>query len=117
MRKFYRRYDYTTLKIQGFQYINTDVYVRNLNFYSDYMFNGINNMTEIDLSNFHSEKITSMSYMFNECESLTNINLSTFNTENVTNMSFMFYGCKSLTNINLANFNTKNVIIKLNNLI
>ena len=43
MRKFYRRYDSTLLKIQGFEYINTDVYVRNLNFYSDYMFNQINN--------------------------------------------------------------------------
>ena len=49
MRKFYRRYDYTTLKIQGFQYINTDVYVRNLNFYSDYMFNGINNPNYFNL--------------------------------------------------------------------
>ena len=43
MRKFYRRYEATYLKIQGFEYINTDVYVRNLNFYSDYMFNEINN--------------------------------------------------------------------------
>ena len=49
MRKFYRRYDTTLLKIQGFEYINTDVYVRNLNFYSDYMFNGINNPNYFNL--------------------------------------------------------------------
>ena len=52
MRKFYRRYETTSLRIQGFEYINTDVYIRNLNFYSDYMFNKINspnyfNMHEI----------------------------------------------------------------------
>ena len=49
MRKFYRRYDSTLLKIQGFEYINTDVYVRNLNFYSDYMFNKINNPNYFNL--------------------------------------------------------------------
>ena len=37
-----RRYDKTYLRVQGFEYINTDVYVRNLNFYSDYMFNHVN---------------------------------------------------------------------------
>ena len=42
LRKFYRRYDKTYLRVQGFEYINTDVYVRNLNFYSDYMFNHVN---------------------------------------------------------------------------
>ena len=47
LRKFYRRYETTYLRIQGFEYINTDVYVRNLNFYSEYMFNQINNLTFI----------------------------------------------------------------------
>ena len=43
MRKFYRKYDTTLLKIQGFEYIGTDVYIRNFNLYSEYMFNKINN--------------------------------------------------------------------------
>ena len=52
MRKFYRRYETTYLRIQGFEYINTDIYIRNFNLYSDYMFNRINspnyfNMHEI----------------------------------------------------------------------
>ena len=47
--------------------------------------------------------------MFSSCYYLTNINLSNFNTQNVTTMSYMFYDCKSLTNINLSNFNTQNV--------
>ena len=43
MRKFYRRYDTTLFKIQGFQYLGTDVYVRNFNLYSEYMYNQVNN--------------------------------------------------------------------------
>ena len=43
MRRFYRKYDTTLLKIQGFQYLGTDIYVRNFNLYSEYMFNRINN--------------------------------------------------------------------------
>ena len=49
MRKFYRRYDTVSLRMQGFEYINTDVYIRNLNFYSDYMFNKINNPNYFNL--------------------------------------------------------------------
>ena len=44
------------------------------------------------------------------CESLTNLNLSNFNTQNVTSMFRMFEGCKSLTSLNLSNFNTQNFI-------
>ena len=43
MRRFYRKADTTLLKIQGFQYLGTDIYVRNFNLYSEYMFNRINN--------------------------------------------------------------------------
>ena len=51
-----------------------------------------------------------MSCLFKGCKSLTNINLSNFNTNKVTNMSGMFYECSSLANIDLSNFNTNNVI-------
>ena len=49
-----------------------------------------------------------MSEMFTECTSITNINLSNFITEKVIDMHGMFNGCKSLTNIDLSNFNTVN---------
>ena len=39
--------------------------------------------------------------MFNRCKSLTNINLSDFNTQKVTKMSDIFYGCTSLTKNNV----------------
>ena len=74
-----------------------------------YMFYNCNYLTNIDLSNFNSQKVTNMSHMFYKCESLKNINFSNFNTQNVTDMSDMFYKCKSLTNIDLSNFNNQNV--------
>ena len=49
MRKFYRKGDTTLLKIQGFQYLGTDVYVRNFNLYSEYIFNKINNPNYFNL--------------------------------------------------------------------
>ena len=73
------------------------------------MFSGCASLTNINLSNFNTQKVTNMEYMFSGCTSLTNINLSNFNTQKVTNMECMFKGCSSLTDINLSNFNTQNV--------
>ena len=67
MRKFYRRYETTYLRIQGFDYINTDIYIRNLNIYSDYMFNKINspnyfNMHEISNTLVYPQLILSIPF-------------------------------------------------------
>ena len=63
-------------------------------------------ITKIDLSSFHSEKVTNMSYMFSDCLNLTNINLSHLNAEKVLDMSYMFYNCNNLKNINLSSVKT-----------
>ena len=76
---------------------------------TEYMFNGCNSLTNLDLSNFNTSNVTSMSNMFNGCSSLATLNISNFNTSNVTDMSNMFYGCSSLTELDLSNFNTSNV--------
>ena len=47
--------------------------------------------------------------MFSNCSSLTSLDLSNFNTNNVETMSDMFSNCSSLTSLNLSNFNTNNV--------
>ena len=69
LRKFYRRYETTYLRIQGFEYINTDVYVRNLNFYSEYMFNNINspnyfNMHEISNTLVYPQLMLSVPFTY-----------------------------------------------------
>ena len=50
-----------------------------------------------------------MSDMFSGCTSITNINLSNFNTDRVTNMNGMFSGCTFLTNVNIIT-NDKRII-------
>ena len=101
----------------------------------DFMFSGLSNITEIDLSNFDSSKVVNMSNMFSyctklkkinlwninttlvkemknlfkNCESLKSIDLSYFDTSSVTNMNYMFQNCKTIKSINASSFNTLNV--------
>lgn len=73
------------------------------------MFNQCNNLMELDLSHFNTEKSINMSGMFSYCNKLTSLDLSNFNTNNVVNMSDMFLWCNKLTSLDLFNFNTSNV--------
>ena len=66
------------------------------------------NLTNIDLSDLDTSKVTDMSYMFSGC-GLTSLDLSSFNTSNVTDMSFMFNRCRGLNDLNISRFNTSNV--------
>ena len=73
------------------------------------MFCKCKDITEIDLSNFDTSKVTDMGSMFYDCSSLSSIDLSNFNTSKVTDMGGMFSGCSSLSSIDLSNFNTSKV--------
>ena len=57
------------------------------------MFQYCKNITEIDLSNFDTSCVRTMSYMFSSCLNLTSLDLSNFNTSSVTTMSNMFVAC------------------------
>ena len=96
------------------------------------MFNGLDNILEVDLSKFDSSKVVTMMdmfsdctnvqsiifdnidtssvenmmYLFGNCESLISLDLSRINTKSLKNMNNMFYCCKSLISLNLTNFNT-----------
>ena len=78
----------------------------NINSYSG---NSYNLTYKLDLSDWDTSNIKSMSSMFSDCYSLTYINLSKFNTSNVIYMNNMFRNCYSLTYIDLSRFNTSNV--------
>ena len=72
------------------------------------MFLYCSNITEINLSNFDTSKITYMNYMFYGCSLLTSLDLSNFDTSsNSKNFATMFRGCSSLKYINLKNSNIK----------
>ena len=73
------------------------------------MFNGKENLQQIDLANVDTSNVTNMSNMFSECWALTSLDVSGFNTAKVTNMSGMFYGCWALTSLDVSGFNTANV--------
>ena len=76
----------------------------------DYMFSGLSNIIEIDLSKFNSSSITSMKNMFYNCTSLEVLNLNNFDTTKVSNMAHMFHGCNSLRSLNINSFDTSQVI-------
>ena len=66
------------------------------------MFQYLDNITEINLSNFDVSLVNSTKHMFRNCLNLKKIILSNFNTYNLVNMSHMFYNCSNLEEINFA---------------
>ena len=73
------------------------------------MFKDLNNIIEIDLSQFDFSHITTMKNMFNGCTSLKNIIFGNINTSKVENMFFTFCNCIELTSIDLSKFDTHSV--------
>ena len=76
-----------------------------------YMFDRVNNIIEIDLSNFDASKVNDMNSMFANCKKLEKINFGNINTSSVENMRSLFYGSSNLTSIDLSNLDTSNVKI------
>jgi surface protein len=61
-------------------------------------------LVSLDLSNFNTSNVTSMSNMFTYNSKLKSINLSNFNTSNVTDTEYLFNSCERLTSLDLSNF-------------
>ena len=73
------------------------------------MFAYCSSLTSLDLSHFTTSKVKYMNWMFAHCSSLTSLVLSSFDTSQVTDMNSMFAYCSSLTSLDLSNFNTLEV--------
>ena len=73
------------------------------------MFQGLDNIIEVDLSDFDASKVHNMHKMFLNCTNLKKIIFGNFTTSSVTIMQSAFEGCKSLTSIDLSNFVTSSV--------
>ena len=63
----------------------------------------------IGLENLDTSQVTSMAWLFNGCENLQNLNIVNWDTIQVTSMHSMFHNCKSLTSLDLSNWDTNNV--------
>ena len=72
-------------------------------------FSAMSSVQNIDLSNFNTKNVESMSNMFRQCQNLTNINIENLNTSNVTNMQGIFRECTNLKSINLEKFDLSKV--------
>ena len=72
----------------------------------DFLFESCSDVDEIDLSNFNTSNLKSMSGMFSGCFSLTSLNLSNLDTSKVYNMEYMFEDCLSLALLDLSIFET-----------
>ena len=99
------------------------------------MFSFLDNITEIDLSEFDASKVESMEDMFyfcknlqkvnfgnmstpslksllhtfNQCRKLVSVDLYYFNTSQVVNMAYLFSFCYSLKDINISNLDTSQI--------
>ena len=72
-------------------------------------FYSLDDIVEIDLSEFDASEVTSMSSMFYYCKNLKNIKFGNINTSSLIEMCFMFNNCGSLYSIDLSNFDTSKV--------
>ena len=77
--------------------------------FGNQMFAGMNNLKEIDLSNFDTSEMTSFYQMFMGASSLKTLDLSGFNTKKVAVMAEMFKDMSELETVDLSNFNMSNV--------
>ena len=77
---------------------------------TQFIFSQLDNIKEIDFSNFDFSSVTIMHEMFRNCSNLEKINFGNIDTSNVVSLVGMFFNCSSLTSIDLSKFNTKNVI-------
>ena len=74
------------------------------------MFSGCTNLEKITIgNNFNSLIVTDVYRMFYRCSSLKSLDLSGFDTSNVIKMNDMFYNCTSLISLDMSNFNTNSV--------
>lgn len=77
--------------------------------YCNYMFVGMNNLKEINLSNFDTSEVTSFYRMFMGVSSLKTLDLSSLDTSKVEMMAEMFMDMSNLETVDLSNFNMTNV--------
>jgi surface protein len=79
------------------------------------MFYNCYSLTSLDVSNFDTSKVTSLSKMFYSCISLSSLNLSNFNTNSIEDISSIFENCNKLEYVNFYPL-TSNKNMNINNM-
>ena len=73
------------------------------------VFGDCTSLSNLDISRFNTENVTTMEQMFYNCRSLADLNVSSFNTSEVQTMYGMFSNCSSLTELDVTGFDVSNV--------
>ena len=73
------------------------------------MFQGCNQITEIDLTDFDSSQVQNINYMFDGCTSLKTIKFGNFKTSKLDIMEYVFQNCEQLESLDLSSFDTSEV--------
>ena len=76
---------------------------------TEIMFENLQTITQIDLSDFDMSKVSTMKNMFRECTNLEEINFGNINTSSVESLECLFYRCTNLKSIDLSKFETSKV--------
>lgn len=77
------------------------------------MFDECSDITEINVSNFDSSKVTHLGAMFRKCSSLKSLDLSNFITSQNPKTNNIFEGCSSLEYLKLDNVELNNELYSL----
>ena len=77
--------------------------------YTQAMFYTLDNLKEIDLSNFDFSNVISMKFMFQMCINLEKVEFGNIITSNVVNMAQLFYECNKLESVDVSKFDTSKV--------
>ena len=62
----------------------------------DYMFYGCSTLKKLNLLNFDTSKVSSITRIFDGCNSLQELIISNFDTSNIKEMDWIFCNCKLL---------------------
>jgi hypothetical protein len=73
------------------------------------MFEGCDELSEINFCYSDTSNVTDMSGMMQGCERISEFQGTVLDTSNVTNMSYMFSDCNFYCELNLSYFNTSKV--------
>ena len=73
------------------------------------MFAGCSSLKTLDLSDWDTTSVTSMSRMFYGCSSLSTLDISGWDTSSVINMYGVFYLCENLSSLDVSEWDTSSV--------
>lgn len=78
------------------------------------MFKYCSSLTNIDLSGWNLNNVTSMESLFQYCSGLASVTLPKVTSKKIQNMQYMFNGCSALTSVDLSGWNVENVRMMTN---